>query len=69
MLVLMVQLRDRTSLRVQTLHSLAKQAALTAAKKAEVVGMVEYLVARVAAESRKVFFLIVVAQVGTRTDI
>ena len=35
-LVLMAQLRDRTSLRVQMLPSLTKQAALTAAKKAEV---------------------------------
>jgi hypothetical protein len=62
-LVLMAQLRDRTSLRVQMLPSLTKQAALTAAKKAEVVSMVEYLAARVAAESRKVLFITVVAQI------
>jgi hypothetical protein len=45
------------------LPSLTKQAALTAAKKAEVVSMVEYLAARVAAESRKVLFTTVVAQI------
>jgi hypothetical protein len=54
MLVLVAQLRDRTLLRVQIFSGLTEQAALTAAKKTEVVSMVEYPAAHVTAESGKI---------------
>jgi hypothetical protein len=68
MLVLIAQLRDRTLPRVQIFSNSTEEAVLTTAKKTEVVSMVEYLAAHVAAKSGRILSRTIVAKVGTQID-